>query len=643
MRAQIQVIKVIIGVILIAAVVAAIVYAQGIGASTSSNASVGISGSVNASGLVASYYVHLAIAQRWVVALNASGINSTAVVELINEAETYAGAGNYLEAVTTLNTAINLAAQLMASAHVNSTQAMLNNYASLTSSVDSTVANELSSNETIARLTLRALSAASSSANATYVIGMYIAILSSTKAQLQPYVPPNALLGLNTAINALGNAYAGLTAAGTNSTIRQLMIVRSELILISLLTPPSERAHLMLHAVVKPYIDTLNITTLEALSNLSASLGVALPTPQQLSQCMNQLNGTLTSLMNASLSQPEAYAEANAFVNEYLTCLGQVKALANESGTARLVIVKFMGITTELNKTGLTNLTQYVLNAYNQCRMELINAFSSGNTTLIGQVLAQCRVKAHYYEHEAHYAIWLMNSTKGYLLSINSTIWGLAKQHGIGGLKPMLCYVKLSGDIMGNITLILEEMLNGTITPLEAQALINEYLNSMVNATPSLAAGCLGITPIPPHTYIPMINSTTTTPSASGELSIGANGSAVLAINIVNPTQENLYITGLSIGGLMCTFSSAIEVNANSQGTIELGLSINNGVITGVSSLSGSGGVVISQGTTINCSGHSAITYMTALSGRLYLSNGLWIPFFIMINGSTNTFGGFGW
>ena len=621
----------------------AILHAQGTNVSMGINASAGVNGNASASGLITSYNVHLIIAQHWVEALNASGINSTVVLELINEAETYAKAGNYLEAIITLNTAINLAAQLMANAHINSTQAVLDNYSSLASSVNSTVASNLLNNETIASLTLRALSAANNSVNAAYVIGMCTAILNSTKTQLQPYVPPTALLGLNTAINVLNNAYAGLMTASTNSTMRQLMVIKSELMIISLLIPPSERAHLILHAVVKPYIEPLNLTALEALNNLSAVLSVAVPTPQQLSQCMAQLNETLTSLMSPSLSQPEAYAEANAFVNEYLTCLGQVKALVNESDTAHLVIMKFMGITTELNKAGLTNLTQYVFNAYNQCRMELINAFSSGNITLIGQVLAQCRVRAHYYEHGAHYAIWLMNSTKGYLLSINSTIWGLAKQHGIGGVKPMLCYVKLSGAIIGNITLILEEMLNGTITPLEAQALVDEYLNSVINATPSLAAGCLGIAPIPPHTYIPMISSIITAPSASGELSISTNGSALLTINITNPTQENLHITSLSVGGLMCTFSSTIEVNANSQGTIELGLSVNNGVITGASTLNGSGGVVISQGTTINCVGRSTITYMTALSGRLYLSNGLWIPFFIMINGGTNTFGGFGW
>ncbi len=80
------------------------------------------------------------------------------------------------------------------------------------------------------------------------------------------------------------------------------------------------------------------------------------------------------------------------------------------------------------------------------------------------------------------------------------------------------------------------------------------------------------------------------------------------------------------------------------SGNLELGLSISNGVITGgVSSLSGSGGVEVSQGTTVSCTGRSVIMYMPTLSGRLYLSNGLWISFFIMVNGGTNAMTNYGW
>ncbi|ADN51601.1 hypothetical protein [Vulcanisaeta distributa] len=622
------------GIALLVIMGVSILHAQGI------SSSAGVNGNVSATGLVTSYYVHLIIAERWVEALNASGINSTAVVELINEAKYYANTGNYLEAIVTLNNAVNLAAQLM-SARTNSTQTVINNYVSLTSAVNSTVINNLLSNETIANFTLRALSALSRSSNASYLVKMGVAILSSEERYLYPYVPPNALLGLNTAINVLNMAYNELMSAGLNSTIKQLSIIKTEIITISLLTPPSVRAR-MIPQVVMPYVVLLSENVSGTLNQLSILLNTTMPMPQQLTQCVGEVNETLVPLINGSLSEPEVYARANEFVNNYVTCLGQVRILINEANATRVVITRFINITRVLNGFGLSNLTPYILNQYLQCRSELINAFNNGNTTLIGQVLSQCESRVQGYEGEAYYAVWVMNLTRNYLTYVNSTIWGLARQHGISGATPMLCYVRLNSDIMGNITSILRAMLNGTITPMEAQALINEYLKNVINSTPSLAAGCLGITTAP-HIYVPMGNWATAGPSVSGELSMGYNGNAELIINITNPTQESLYISGFSIGRLTCTFSNNIEVNADSQGTLKLGLSISDGVITGTSSLSGLGGVEVSQGTTVSCTGRSVIMYMPALSGRLYLSNGLWIPFFIMINGGTNTMINYGW
>ncbi len=169
------------GIALLVIMGVSILHAQSISSSAgvNGNVSVNVNVNVSATGLVTSYYVHLIIAERWVEALNASGINSTAVVELINEAKSYANTGNYLEAIVTLNNAVNLAAQLMASTRINSTQTVINNYVSLTSAVNSTVINNLLSNETIANFTLRALSALSGSSNASYLVKMGVAILSS--------------------------------------------------------------------------------------------------------------------------------------------------------------------------------------------------------------------------------------------------------------------------------------------------------------------------------------------------------------------------------------------------------------------------------------------------------------------------------
>ncbi len=619
--------SVIIGIIVLVTAIGGVtsLLAQGVSASASANA-----------GLAVAYNVHLAVAQRWVAALNASGINSTAVINLINKAEAYAAAGNYLEAIATLNAAINLAAKLMASAHVNSTQAILSNYASLSSAVNSTVVSELINNETIANLTLRVLAASSTSDNASAMVGMGAAILSSEEASLGPYVSASALAGLNTAINVLNAARNELVSAGLNSTARQLAILKAELVTTSLLLPTSARAH-VIAKIVMPYMASLGSNVSSTINQLSLLLNTTIPTPQQMAQCMNELNGTILSLINASLSGPSAYVEAGEFVNEYATCLGLVKVLVHEAATAHAVVAGFTNVTSTLNSAGLSNLTPYVLSAYSQCRAELINAFSTGNTTLIGQVISQCRARAGGYWNETKYAVWAVNLARKYLSYANYTIWGLARKHGISGAVPMLCYVRLNSTVLANITSILRAMINGSITPLEAQALINEYLNSIIGLTPSLAAGCLGIG-TPPHTYIPMA----TKPSASGELSISSNGSAELVIEVVNPTQGSIYISGFGIGGLRCTFSSAIEVQANSQATIELGLTTSNQVVTGVSSLSVSGGAEVSQGTTVNCVGSLAIMPMQPMiSGELYLSNGEWVALSVMVNAGTNVF--IGW
>ncbi|MGC8606427.1 MAG: hypothetical protein ACP5L5_02585 [Vulcanisaeta sp.] len=626
----------VIGITLLAIMGVAVLHAQGV------NSSVNFNSGVNVTGLVASYYVHLFIAEHWIEALNASGINSTALIELINEAESYANIGNYLSAIITLNNAINLASHLMTNAHVNSTQTVINNYVSLTSAVNNTVISNLLSNESLVNFTLRALSVLSKSDNATYIINMSMAILGNEEKSFHHYVPPNALIGLNTTMNILNMTYNALLSAGYNSTVRQIVIIKIEVITISLLTPPGLRTY-VLSRVLTPYLMTLSKNTSRAINRLSMSLNTTIPTPPQLMECMGKINETLFLLMSKPLNEPEVYVMANDFINNYTTCLGQIKALINETNTTQVIIIKFMNITKELSNVGLSNLTPYIINTYSQCKSELINAFNSGNTTLIMQVLNQCSYKVHNYEGEVHYAIWAVNMTRNYLSYVNSTVQNLARQHGISGVTPMLCYVELNNSIMSNITSIIKALFNGTISPMEAQTLINEYLSRVINSTPSLAAGCLGI-PVAPHSYIPTSTWITTTPSATGELLIGTNGSAELTINITNPTQENLYINGFSVGGLTCSFTKAVEISANTQGALELGLAITNNRITSVSSLSASGNVEVSQGTTVNCNGHLPITYIPAvLNGKLYLSNDEQLMFFIVTGAETSTLINYGW
>lgn len=216
----------------------------------------------------------------------------------------------------------------------------------------------------------------------------------------------------------------------------------------------------MIPQVVMPYVVLLSENVSGTLNQLSILLNTTMPMPQQLTQCVGEVNETLVPLINGSLSEPEVYARANEFVNNYVTCLGQVRILINEANATRVVITRFINITRVLNGFGLSNLTPYILNQYLQCRSELIGAFGSGNATLISQVISQCKSRVQNYEEETYYAIWVMNSTRNYLSYVNSTIWGgLARQYGIGGATPMLCYVRLNSSIIGNITSILRRCL----------------------------------------------------------------------------------------------------------------------------------------------------------------------------------------
>ncbi|MGC8543925.1 MAG: hypothetical protein ACP5NQ_08280, partial [Vulcanisaeta sp.] len=79
-------------------------------------------------GLKVSYEVHLIIAEEWVERLNESGLNSTLVLNLINNAKYDASQGDYLTAITLLNRAISISAKLIANYLSNATITVLNNY-----------------------------------------------------------------------------------------------------------------------------------------------------------------------------------------------------------------------------------------------------------------------------------------------------------------------------------------------------------------------------------------------------------------------------------------------------------------------------------------------------------------------------------
>jgi len=89
---------------------------------------------------------------------------------LISKAETQASEGNYLGAIVTLNAAINLAAQLLARADMNSTYVAVSNYETAVSNLNALVASNLLNNETMANFTLKVPSTSTRSNNTLNII-----------------------------------------------------------------------------------------------------------------------------------------------------------------------------------------------------------------------------------------------------------------------------------------------------------------------------------------------------------------------------------------------------------------------------------------------------------------------------------------
>ncbi len=604
-----------------------------------SNASSGIS--IGSSGLLISYNVHLIIAEHWATALNATGINSTTVIKLINKAEAYASEGDYIDAITTLNSAINLATSLMASVNYNATQSVLNNLHEMTTSVNSTVINNLTNNETVVNFVIKALS--SPAVNSTPgIMGVVLTALGNARTLLGTSTTPRALTGLNTAIYVLTSINNNLSNANiySNTTAKELAFLRTELTMASLLLPANERNTVIIR-IMTPRLEQLNASAFTSLRQLSMELNTTLPKPQQLTQCYLQVRELLSSLANSSTS--EAYINTNELLNEYSSCLAQANALINASNTTQALIMGFINASNELNSEGLTNLTPYVLNAYNQCRYELSNAFNNGNITLIKQALEQCRLRLNEYMNNLQYAGQVMNITRGYLYYMNSTISNLARQYGISGVTPALCYVKFNNSVMSNITAILRGVLNGTITPIEAQQLINEYLNNLLNSSQSMVAGCLGINVGPPRIHVPTTTWNATLIGATGKILIYGNGTSRLIINVINPTQTTIYITGFSIGGLSCKFSSAITIGGNAHGSIEASLTMANHEFIGMENIGIFGSTSATQGITASCTGQlQSLNLPTVLNGELYLGNGGNVTFYVITMNLSNMIN-YGW
>ncbi|WP_054855146.1 hypothetical protein [Vulcanisaeta sp. JCM 16161] len=340
----------IISVILILGVTSgAYLYAQSVGVSLNGSVNASSSAAVGVNGLEVSYKVHLLIAERWVTALNMSGINTTSVTQLISSAEAQASEGNYLSAIATLNAAINLAAQLMAKANLNSTYAALSNYEITVSNLNTAITGNLLNNETIANFTLKVLSASLRSNNTLYIINTALLMLSNEKNELSSGVSAGALAGLNTAIEILNNASNELasTCVSSNITARSMTVLKAEILTAALLVPTRIRVKL-LTSIMAPELASLNSTASITIQRLSLELNTTLTPQPLLGQCAAEINEALNALASANLTPPEAEVRVNELMSIYGYCLAQTNALANITEKTHAVLSGFVNINNEL-------------------------------------------------------------------------------------------------------------------------------------------------------------------------------------------------------------------------------------------------------------------------------------------------------
>ena len=108
---------------------------------------------------------------------------------------------------------------------------------------------------------------------------------------------------------------------------------------------------------------------------------------------------------------------------------------------------------------------------------------------------------------------------------------------------------------------------------------------------------------------------------------VSSGSSATLTFILTNPSSSGISINGFTLGGLTCTFSSPVQVlSGTSGGTLTITLTISNGAFNGVSSVSGSNGVIVPSGDSANCGSTSQTAavgvqysgYLTTVSGQTY-------------------------
>ncbi|PLC68763.1 hypothetical protein B7L70_01460 [Vulcanisaeta sp. EB80] len=594
--------------------------------------------SVQASmGLEVSYEVHLQIAEQWVNKLGEYGINTTSVTQLISKAQAEASVGNYVEAITLLNQAIALSAQLMASHISNNTSLIISNYANTVTNLNSYVETSLNNSNVTTALTLNALGYAGGYVNSGNIQeSLRVVSLLNTTLGTAVAISPGLSATVQTVTPILNNLYLSIKSAEytQNITEAQLALLRAEVsVTTKVVSSPGVREEylrLIMSTWEGQLMSGVNSTYLNITSTLGASAWSYVS--GNVSACLSAVNNLIPSVAAGTIG-PEQ------LVNAYTTCLTREEALKLLAKTGVKAIMKLHEESKVLLRLGYVNYSNYLASMGNACSNVMLNNAIAGNIASLNASINTCVALASQYGERIRYVSTILNISSNNIEKLNETLIKQLKAHGLGTTEAMLCWVRIYGNLSSVIDSEINSILNGTVAPPMAINAINNYFIGLNSSIQSIVAGCLNATMPGPGRNIPMTGVSQGQPQARPiELGLSANGSIELSLLVTNPTQTNLYISGLVLGGLKCNFNNVLTLGANSQGILTITLYVTNNGVMGTAKLNTNSSIMGSQETALTCVGSQTFIVGMQYMGYLTLTNHEELQFQVRATDSTIPF-----
>jgi|GEM_PF-1683190 len=588
-------------------------------------------------GLEVSYEVHLQIAEQWVNKLGEYGINTTSVTQLISKAQAEASVGNYVEAITLLNQAIALSAQLMASHISNNTSLIISNYANTVTNLNSYVEASLNNSNVTTALTLNALGYAGGYVNSGNIQeSLRVVSLLNTTLSTAVAISPGLSATVQTITPILNNLYLSIKNAEytQNITEAQLALLRAEVsVTTKVVSSPGvkeEYLRLIMSTWEGQLMSGVNSTYLNITSTLGASAWSYVS--GNVSACLSAVNNLIPSVAAGTIG-PEQ------LVNTYITCLTREEALKLLAKTGVKAIMKLHEESKVLLRLGYVNYSNYLASMGNSCGNVMLNNAIAGNIASLNASINTCTALASQYGERIRYVSTILNISSNNIEKLNETLIKQLKAHGLGTTEAMICWVRIYGNLSSMIDSTINSVLNGTIAPQLAVNTINNYFVNLNSSIQSIVAGCLNLTTPGPGRYIPMIGVSQGQPQVTPiGLELSTSGYIELLLLVNNPTQANLYINGFGLGGLKCSFNNELTLNANSQGTLVITLYPTNNAVMGIAKLTTYSGVTGSQKTMFTCAGSQTFMVGTYYMGYLMLTNNEELQFQVRATDSTIPF-----